>query len=223
LESKLGFDNSFMVDSKGHSEGLILLWQSEWQVSIQNYSRRHINVVINMGSSGIPCKFMGFYGHPVAAKRHKAWSLLRCLASMSPITWLCLGDFNKITLGAETSSIAVRPQKQMRDFQMVLEDCHLSDLGFRGPLFTWSNGRTLERLDRAMANSDWCLLFNVVEVSILSQCFSDHNPILVSFSHNREVRWNKSRSFHYEASWTKHPDHHDMVKEVWRVKDSSRG
>jgi hypothetical protein len=100
-----------MVDRKGHSGGLFLLWQSEWQVSIQNYSIRHINAVINMGSSGIPWKFMGFYGHPVAAKRHKAWSLLRCLASMSPITWLCLGDFNKITLGAETSSIAVRPQK----------------------------------------------------------------------------------------------------------------
>jgi hypothetical protein len=114
-----------------------------------------------------------------------------------------------------------RPLKQMRGFQMALEDCHLSDLGFRGPLFTWSNGRTLECLDRAVANSDWCLLFNVVEVSVQSQCFLDHSPILVSFSHNREVRWNKSRSFHYEASWTKHPNHHDMVKKVWRVKDSS--
>jgi hypothetical protein len=136
FKAKLGFDNSFMVDSKGHSGGLILLWQSEWQVSIQNYSRRHINVVINMGSSGIPWKFMGFYGHPVVAKHHEAWSLLRCLASMLPIPWLCLDDFNEITSGVETSSTAVRPQKQIRDFQMALKDCHLSDLGFRGPLFT---------------------------------------------------------------------------------------
>jgi hypothetical protein len=88
-----------------------------------------------MGSSGIPWKFMGFYGHPVVAKRHKAWSLLQCLASMLPIPRLCLDNFNEITSGAETSSTTVRPQKQIRDFQMALEDCHLSDLGFRGPLF----------------------------------------------------------------------------------------
>jgi hypothetical protein len=72
-----------------------------------------------------------------------------------------------------------------------------------------------------VANSYWCLMFNVVEVSVLSRCFSNHSPILVSSSHNREVRWNKSRSYHYEASRTKYPNHHDMVKKVWRVKDSS--
>jgi hypothetical protein len=35
-----------VVDSKGRSGGLILLWHSTINVDIQNYSRRHINVVI---------------------------------------------------------------------------------------------------------------------------------------------------------------------------------
>lgn len=107
-----------------------------------------------------------------------------------------------------------------------MEDCRLSDLGFSGPRFTWTNGQrgdglTLERLDRAFANSDWCWMFNVVEVDVLPRCFSYHNPLLISFSHNQATRWQKSKSFHFEASWTKHPDHKVLVKKVWRVKDSS--
>jgi hypothetical protein len=40
----------------------------------------------------------------------------------------------------------------MEDLQKVLEEFSLSDLGFMGPKFTWSNGRpgdafTQERLD----------------------------------------------------------------------------
>lgn len=81
---------------------------------------------------------------------------------------------------------------------------------------------TPERLDRAFTNSDWCWMFNVVEVVVLPRCFSDHSPLLISFSHNQAVRWQKSKSFHFEASWTKHPDHMALVKKVWRVKESSR-
>jgi exonuclease III len=46
LKNKLGFFNQFVVDSKGKSGGLILLWHSTINVDIQNYSCRHINVVI---------------------------------------------------------------------------------------------------------------------------------------------------------------------------------
>jgi hypothetical protein len=47
----------------------------------------------------------------------------------------------------------------MEDFQRILEDCLLSDLGFSRPKFTWSNERddeafTQERLDRVVANSE---------------------------------------------------------------------
>jgi hypothetical protein len=75
----------------------------------------------------------------------------------------------------------------MEDFQRALEDCCLSDLGFIGPNFTWTNGRegvasTQERLDRAVANSEWCGYFKEVNVSVLARRSSDHNPCIFLFS-----------------------------------------
>jgi hypothetical protein len=93
----------------------------------------------------------------------------------------------------------------MRAFKEALEDGGLSDLGFSGPKFTWCNGRsgvefTRERLDRALANQAWTVLYNVVKVNVLHRCSSDHHPLLVDCSHTQDVRWDKSKMFKYEAS-----------------------
>jgi endonuclease/exonuclease/phosphatase (EEP) superfamily protein YafD len=70
----------------------------------------------------------------------------------------------------------------------------LMDLGFCGPKYTWSNGRsgrdfTRERLDRAVANNNWSMLFDVVEVNVLARSSSDHNPLLMSFSNTKDIQW----------------------------------
>jgi hypothetical protein len=41
-KNKVGFDNLFLVDSKGISGALCLLWMNEDSVNNQNYSRRLI-------------------------------------------------------------------------------------------------------------------------------------------------------------------------------------
>jgi hypothetical protein len=48
----------------------------------------------------------------------------------------------------------------MEEFKKALENSQQSDLGFRGPKFTWNNeqighGFSKERLDRAVANKKW--------------------------------------------------------------------
>jgi hypothetical protein len=224
LTKKLGFENIFVVDCKGRSGGLILLWKSDLSVEIHNYSRRHVNAIIKKNkNAGASWKFIGFYGNPESDKRMESWSLLRYLSSFHPSPWLCLGDFNEITSSLEKYSLAVRPRSQMRNFQAALEDCNLLDLGFTGPTFTWTNGRSgcelsLERLDRAVANPEWCQLFDAVDVQVLPRCFSDHNPLLVSISNSQHVKWRKSRQFRFEASWVAHKEHKPLIKQVWRVK-----
>jgi hypothetical protein len=77
----------------------------------------------------------------------------------------------------------------MIDFQEVLEDCQLCDLGFKGPKFTWNDrlgGATFtkERLDRAMANTEWRVSFPAMDVTVLAKWSFDHHPILFVLTKN---------------------------------------
>jgi exonuclease III len=138
---KLGFDNCFTVDCIGKSGGLMMLWRNTILVEIQNFSRQHINAVVQCNSDAPRWKITGFYWHPDVAKRGESWELLRYLARLSPEPWLCLGDFNEITTASEKSSRSARPCSQMRAFQQALADCRLMDMDYAGPKFTRCNGR----------------------------------------------------------------------------------
>ena len=44
---------------------------------------------------------MGFYGQLNPQKRHEAWELLKYLAHLNPLPWMCIGDFNEVVNGME--------------------------------------------------------------------------------------------------------------------------
>jgi hypothetical protein len=83
MKFKLGFDNMFTVDCKGLSGGLILLWNFDMDLEIQNFSQQHVNAVINSPELGFSWKFTSFYGNPDPTKREESWSLLRILAGLN--------------------------------------------------------------------------------------------------------------------------------------------
>jgi hypothetical protein len=97
IRSKLGFRNCFIVDCIGRSEGLALLWREDLEFEIQNYSRRHINVIVTPRRGGERWKMTGFYGNPEPHKRHESWALLHHLAGLNPKPWVCFRDFNEVT------------------------------------------------------------------------------------------------------------------------------
>lgn len=69
-------------------------------------------------------------------------------------------------------------------FRRALENCELSDFGFRGSKFTWSNCRdeefTKERLDWRVANSAWGRLFPNMELIVEVNTCSDHTLLIIS-------------------------------------------
>jgi exonuclease III len=225
IRIKLKFDHMFVVDSVGKSGGLMLLWNESIQVSIQNYSRRHINAHIKVGRHGVEWKFSGFYGHPEAAKRKELWALLRHLATLGPNPWLCMGDFNEIVNLTEMKGGAKRARRQMTDFQEAMEDSHLCDLGFKGPKYTWINGReggahTKERLDRAMATTEWRSMFPAMEVLTLARRSSDHHPILVCLNEKRVMVWRRKKQFRMEESWCTREDYKQVVQSAWTARNN---
>jgi exonuclease III len=96
LRVQLGYVGVFVVDPVGRSGGLALFWKDSLKVEIFNYSRHHINAIVQEGEDDFRWKLTGFYGQPDTARREESWTLLRHLKSIQPTHWLCVGDFNEI-------------------------------------------------------------------------------------------------------------------------------
>ena len=115
-----------------------------------------------------------------------------------------MGDFNEIVSMGEKWGGADKRDSQMEQFRSALEECDLCDLGFIGSKYTWSNAKEdesfmEERLDRALANIDWCAWFQEVEVQVLPARLSDHKPILINFARHKKNRFFSKKRFKFEA------------------------
>jgi hypothetical protein len=219
IRSKLGFENMFVVDCVGKSGGLVLFWEEGWEVEVQNYSHRHINAIVHDQNLNADWKLTCFYGHPDPTKRHEAWDLLKLLARLTPDPWICIGDFNEVLTMSEKVGGNVRKRHLMEAFRQTLEVCGLTDLGYIGPKFTWTNcqdGNSFikERLDRGVCNMAWRNLFPESQIHVEAAISSDHTPLLLYLEGSR-VKARQSTRFHYDACWALDRGCQEIIKNSW--------
>lgn len=90
----------FAVDCDGRSGGLPILWKSNVDFTLLQYSNHHIHGVVFVGVEGEHCHsrwhLTRLYGHSDTLRREKVWNLLRSLKCPNETPWLVLEDFNKI-------------------------------------------------------------------------------------------------------------------------------
>lgn len=101
-KTTLGFTGMFMVNCKGRSGGLMILWKKPQDITIQSYSQGHIDCQVQ--HSNKQWRFTGFYGNPDPSKRNQSWELLRRLKGiheLSYLPWLMGSDFNEICYDTE--------------------------------------------------------------------------------------------------------------------------
>ena len=117
----------------------------------------------------------------------------------------------------------------MELFRNALEVCNLSDLGYSGPRFTWTNQQpdgnfTKVKLDRAVANTQWCQLFTGASVQVLVAHSSDHKPLLLVLNTNMQEKDKSRRGFKFEMSWTFEEDYQQIIEEAWNavLNDNTR-
>jgi hypothetical protein len=108
----------------------------------------------------------------------------------------------------------------MEQFRSTLEICGLADLGYKGSRFTWNNCRSdngfiKERLDRALANKEWCLKYQGVEILILAERSSDHKPILLVERDKIERCGPHKKGFKFEARWWLDEEYANIVEGAW--------
>ncbi|CAI9762864.1 unnamed protein product [Fraxinus pennsylvanica] len=208
--------------------GLAVMWKEELNASIVNFSSSHISLHIKNHFSDSPLVLTGFYGSPVTGRTKESWRLLGRLNPGRQIPWLVMGDFNEITKPSEKFGAAVRPFSQMNSFCKVIDECELSDGGYVGPKFTWSNKRegnqfTKARLDRALVNPSLYNIFSNCVVQVLPVVTSDHNPLLISCNNDHIIGTSRRTTvFRYEAAWSGKQECIDIVGNAWATPCDQR-
>ena len=141
-----------------------------------------------------------------SSKTIESMELSSTYFSFGPTTLGLSWDFNEIVTLSENFGGSGWKMGLMEAFQNTFVSCGLSDLGYSGPKFTWSNGKEGNKfsnkgLDRAVANYSWCGLYPEVEVTVGTTLWLDHSQIfllLKGTGHNMP----KQRLLYYEAGWS---------------------
>lgn len=113
--------------------------------------------------------FIKFYGNLDTSLRCDSWRLLSSLSNEFDLPWLVIGDFNEIMCASEKKGGAKRSNTQMLRFKNTVDSYGLREINYIRPKYTWMYQRKdgfqiRERLDRALASSDWALLFPPVKI-----------------------------------------------------------
>ena len=131
--------NMFFVPRINRGGGLALYWWSSIDVNVDNFSKNHIDAIINKGKDD-DWRFTSFYGEPTTHLRHESWSLLCDLNNRLSLPLMWLGDFSELISNSEKLRGANRNQSQMQLFHDVIDEWGFIDLGFRGSQFSWQQG-----------------------------------------------------------------------------------
>ena len=195
------------------------MWKDEIKIELLTYSLNHIDVLVSGGPGLDRWHLTGFYGNPEITRRPESWAKLKHLKGVAALPWLVIGDFIELTSLSEKEGRGGRPQQQMYNFIDVINFCDLRDISFVGPKFTWiyqrADGTQIrERLDRALATSEWFDLFPAAKLHHQSTSASDHSMLLlrmVAGSKRKKVK----RSFKFESMWLKDSSYKEVVRSAW--------
>ena len=92
-----------------------------------------------------------------------------------------------------------------------------------GESFTWSRGWIEERLDRAVCNSRWNILFPHVGVLNGEMTKSDHRPLVVNTEFYAEQSRPRGAKRRFEARWLKEKIFSNIVMDAWTAAGVEHG
>lgn len=153
----LGFTELLAVEAMGYVGGISVLWNdSITSVEVVSMEDQCITVLVKDGLSS-HWVLTVVYASPHFPTREFLWQYLEAVGTIIKLLWVILGDVNQPL--HESDKRGGRPVRPARTASLhhMIESCHLVDLGYHGPRFTWTNGRhgranIQERIDRAWGN-----------------------------------------------------------------------
>jgi endonuclease/exonuclease/phosphatase family metal-dependent hydrolase len=219
LKNHFALNNAYVVPSNGHFGGLCLLWTHEVEISILDQSQHYIFCMCinksNLKQFGLVC----VYGDLHHRSTSIIWdNVLTFVASNYNVAMFCMGDLNELMHDSEKLGPRTTSNARINLFQFYVKRCGFIDLGYNGPAYTWTNkcfsfATTYERLDRCLANVEWCMMYPETTVFHLPMMHSDHTPVLTVLNSNYS---RPNKPFRFENWWLLDQDFHDVAHNSWR-------
>ncbi|KAL0923443.1 hypothetical protein M5K25_007500 [Dendrobium thyrsiflorum] len=194
------------------SNKIWVLWKELISIDILGDFNQVLHCQIKILNISLYASFI--YASSFYLVRKQLWKLLTDFCDVCDGPWFVGGDFNSICNTGERIGGCTPKTQAMEDFNNMIMDCNLVDVGFSGNAFTWNRGCMWQRLDRILFNSTWVnTLFNT-SVEHLSKTYSDHAPLLITFQDSRTYA---GSSFRFQNMWFSHEEFLFMVKENWEA------
>ena len=97
------------------------------------------------------------------------------------------------------------------EFQDVIDECNLRDMGYIGEIFTW-RGRI-----RGLINEYWAQIFPHGALENLEFSRYDHRPLLVNTDYFLDIQMNNQgqQPKRFEARWLREKYSDEVVKKAW--------
>ncbi|PPS07755.1 hypothetical protein GOBAR_AA12887 [Gossypium barbadense] len=210
VQNKCRLQNGLTVNSEGRSGGLALMWKEGTKVSIQSFSKHHIDSIVNLENNK-NMRVTGFYGHANPSFRNSSWDILRRV-----------GDLK------EGGRRGVRAQ--MNEFKAVMDDLALVDIKPDSGWFTWVNNRSggglvKERIDRFLSSVSLVENFPFIATKMVRQSQSDHDAILLDLWGRRpKDHPNDPRlSFKFDVCWAGDREAKKIIGSAWNRDDIDYG
>ncbi|XP_028097675.1 uncharacterized protein LOC114297443 [Camellia sinensis] len=158
--NQLGFTASTVVDPVRRMEGIWIVWDpTQVNVRASSANSQAIRTTIHKEDFEEWVLAAVYASHNPVLRENLSKDLEAVARDMEK-PWLVASDFNDYAnQGERRSYTASHNSVRYQKFLDRVNNCNLIDLGSLGPRMTWTNNRhslanTMERLDRAMCNSD---------------------------------------------------------------------
>ena len=195
------------------------MWRSGLvQVEALATTEQEVHAIVRVRSQTFNWLIRAIYASPRFEERCILWENLKMLANMRDLPWALMGDFNEVLTDEKKSGGNHISQRRVRAIQDCMDTCHMLDLGFSGPKFTWTSKRGVEdliqcRLDRCWANPTWKAFFDEANVTHLARVNSDHCPLLLKLKPLE--REELIRPFRFQLIWLSHSEFPGIVRDAW--------
>jgi exonuclease III len=223
LSNHFNITHSFVVPSEGRSGGLWLLWDNDIDLKITRATSNLILSSLVITSTKEAFCLICMYGDPSHSKTKELWDQIFAFVNEnSGMPVLCMGDLNELMYPHDKSNVNYVNYARMQLFCSLVKKCGLFDLGYNGPAYTWCNKRysskpLYERLDRFLANAEWCNLYPNANIYNLPILQGDHAPIL-AILHSKYKK--PTYHFKFENWWLLEDDFQETAMKAWKVTQS---